>query len=113
MTTPRDALDGALGYIVDSDPQGHIEWPTADLILLALNAAGWTVARTQDARDGEALRMLREALPREAVTPYIRLVFSAEYGVICHTPTVPFLHPGSPTIADAAEAALSSIEVGE
>lgn len=34
-----------------------------DAILDALAADGWTVARTQDARDGEALRLLREALP--------------------------------------------------
>lgn len=36
------------------------DWATTTII--RLEAIGFTVARTQDARDGEALRLLREAL---------------------------------------------------
>lgn len=59
--TPQDALVKALAT-TGFEPTGLLT-VAAGPILAALAADGWTVARTQDARDGEALRLLREALP--------------------------------------------------
>ncbi len=55
--TPQDALAKAL------DSLDMTDCLDASSILAALAADGWTVARTQDARDGEALARLRDALP--------------------------------------------------
>ena len=56
MTTPRDALATAL-FDTTRGLGGN-----AEAILAALHAAGWTVARTEHARDGEALARLRDDL---------------------------------------------------
>lgn len=65
--TPQDALakalerayrDAGMNRAADLGAQ-HEE---ARLVLAALAADGWTVARTQDARDGEALDRLQLAL---------------------------------------------------
>jgi len=69
--TPTEALAQALGDVVDIDPgtpvEGayatagsvHVNWNdalgAASLLALALDANGYTVARKDDAADGEAL----------------------------------------------------------
>lgn len=60
--TPQDALAKAIHVYLDHhDDDCGCDDEAATLVPLL--ADGWTVARTQDARDGEALRLLREASP--------------------------------------------------
>ena len=74
MTEARDALADVIHQMRQADPDGCLHedgyggtgWVQCERdtysLLDALDALGFTVARTQDARDGEALRLLREAM---------------------------------------------------
>lgn len=59
--TPQEALAQAVADVPCNGQ--HHDARHAEALLSQLDAAGWTVAREQDAADGEALRRLREALP--------------------------------------------------
>ena len=70
--TPTEALADAL-----SDQKHAVIFEPDDFaahIAAALDALGFTVARTQDAADGEALRLLREAANDKGLMPVLCLV---------------------------------------
>lgn len=121
--TPTEALAQAL-HELSREPSefgGHLCECRSDAasILAALAEHGMTVARTDDARDGEALRLLREALPVQGWT------LDVVWNHSTHRQTGGWLaeaweqrRPGNggnsgdlrPTIADAADACRKAIE---
>ena len=79
-------------------------------ILSALEALGFTVARTQDAKDGESVRLLREALPEHS----FRFGLASAGRVRCYVTA--YLHGDvvcdsfGTTLAEAADACRAAIE---
>ncbi len=102
--TPQDALVKALAT-TGFEPTGLLT-VAAGPILSALAADGWTVARTQDARDGEALRLLREA--REGCWPILSCR-DKPFVMYGHGAAMLVKADGD-TIADAADACREAIE---
>ena len=113
--TPRDALAAALCDPGNLEPwevghdDGHMA--TADSILAALDAAGWTVAPKQDPLERMADLTVPQGLTFDVVPEVAR---GALYGW-----TVRIFGPSSivaaatrPTIAAAADAAREALEAG-
>lgn len=105
--TPRDALATA----IDETCDGHCRQEhgaTADDTIAALHAAGWTVARTQDARDGEALARLRQAMnPSDGLL----LALTSRGVVQASVAVIPAEHRGiGDPVSKAADACRAQLE---
>lgn len=99
--TPTEALDAALAEAADESTTS---------ILTALYALGFTVARTQDAADGEALRLLREASPGgESMSLWQGDLPPHHFVTVQPQGDRAYLRQG-PTIAAAADSCRAAIE---
>lgn len=113
MSEARDALAVALAQVAwDGIMSPASDFEEADAILAAL-PDGWTLARTQDAKDGEALRLLREALNDGGGYPIeVRWWTSPpqdDWQLRVIRPRV-FVNSGNhPTIAEAADACREAV----
>ena len=105
--TPQDALAKAIHVYLDHhDDDCGCDDEAATLVPLL--ADGWTVARTQDARDGEALRLLREAMnPSDGLL----LALTSRGVVQASVAVIPAEHRGiGDPVSKAADACRAQLE---
>ena len=122
--TPQEALGAAFLTAIPDEtwestyPFISVTAEFTEAILDALAADGWTVARTQDARDGEALRLLREAAETTGGRVFIH-TGSTDAGPWVSVEIAPpvdfgpprvYLSRTRPTIAEAADACREAVE---